>query len=108
MIKSRVRHYRKNGKFHTIQVIEKTLVHHVVEWTATLLSAIGAILNSNIFGIISFDTYVTSFYVWFLGNLLWIYFGWKHRHWGVFATFTIYAIINTLAILKNLGWLVLY
>jgi len=108
MIRSEVKHYKKKGKWHTLHIIEKTLIHHVIEWVATALSALGIILNSNIFGITIFNTYVLSFYVWVIANIFWIFFAWKHKHWGVFATFTIYAIINTLAILKNLGILVLY
>ena len=99
---------KKKGLFYTVHVIEKTLIHHVIEWVATTLSAIGAILNSNIFNIQLFNTYFASFYIYFIADLLWIAFAWKHRHWGVFVTFTVFGIINFFAILKNLGWLVLY
>ena len=89
--------------FYSVHVIEKSLIHHVIEWVATTLSAIGAILNANLFNIMLFDTYFVSFYVYFVADLLWISFAWKHKHWGVFVTFTIFGIINCLAILKGLG-----
>ena len=95
-------------RFHTVHVIEKSLVHHVIEWVATLLSALGAIFNSNIFGITSFNSYFFSFYVWFIADILWISFALKHKHWGVFTTFLIFGIINILAILKNLSILHLF
>ena len=94
---------KKKDNFYSVHVIEKSLRHHVIEWIATVLSALGAILNANIFGITSFNTYTTSFYIWFIANMLWISFALKHKHWGVFTTFSIYELINFLAILKNLG-----
>jgi hypothetical protein len=98
----------KKGRFYSVQIIEKTLRHHVIEWVATLLSAIGAILNSNLFNLTSFNTFQTSFYFWFVADILWISFAYKHKHWGVFTTFVIFGIINFLAILKNLGIISLF
>lgn len=99
---------KRKNRFYTIHVIEKSFRHHLIEWVATILSAIGIILNSNIFNITSFNTYFASFYVWFVANIFWISFALKHKHWGVFATFSIYSVINVLAILKNLGILNLF
>ncbi len=89
-------------KFHTLHVIEKTLKDHLVEWFAALLSVIGIVLNANLFNITSFNAFNASFYVWTAGNILWISFAYKHKHWGVLITFAIYCIVNTLAILKHL------
>lgn len=96
---------KKKGilSFKTVHVIEKNIYHHILEWVATILSALGAIFNSNIFGITGFNTYITSFYFWFVADIMWIYFGFKHKHWGVFTTFLIFGIINFIAILKNAG-----
>lgn len=94
---------KNKGLFYSVQIIEKSLIHHVIEWVATILSALGAIFNSNLFGIQAFNTYVTSFYFWFVADVLWVIFAWKHKHWGVFTTFLVFGIINGLAILKNLG-----
>ena len=95
----------KNNKkrFYTVHVIEKSLVHHVIEWLASILSILGALLNANIFNIHSFNPYFASFYVWVVSDILWISFAIKHKHWGVLATFTAFGIINLLAILKNIG-----
>ena len=93
----------KKGRFYQVYVIEKSLRHHVIEWVATILSALGAIFNSNIFNITSFDTYASSFYFWFIADILWISFALKHKHWGVFTTFLIFGIINIIAIIKHLN-----
>ncbi|MEI6732269.1 MAG: hypothetical protein WCK90_06350, partial [archaeon] len=97
-----VKQSKKKGLFYSVQVIEKSLIHHVIEWVATILSALGAIFNSNLFGIQAFDAYTNSFYCWFVADILWIIFALKHKHWGIFTTFLIFGIINGLAILKNL------
>ncbi len=94
---------KKRSRYYTIQIIEKNLKSHLVEWGATTLTVIGSILNANLLGIQSFNTYSTSFYVFLAGNLLWISFALKHKHWGVFTTFSIIGMINFLAILKNLS-----
>jgi len=103
MAPTTVKHFKRGGKWHTIHTIEKTLKDHVVEWVATVLSATAAILNSNIFGIDSFNTYFASFFVFFVADILWVGFSWKHKHWGVFVTFAVFGVINGLAILKNFG-----
>ncbi len=99
----RVDNKDKGGhKYHTLHVIEKTLRDHIIEWVATILSVTGIILNANLFNITAFNAFYISFYVWTIGNLFWIYFSYKHKHWGVLATFTIYCIVNILAIIKHL------
>ncbi|MEK6918705.1 MAG: hypothetical protein AABW73_01570 [Nanoarchaeota archaeon] len=97
-----VKTYKKDGQWKTLHVIEKTLKDHVIEWLAAILSVIGILLNANLFNITSFNTYNSSFYVWTAGNLLWITFAYKHKHWGVLITFLLYCIVNILAIIKNL------
>ena len=93
----------KKGMFYTVHVIEKSLIHHVIEWVATLFSVFGSLFNANLLGITAFNTYTSSFYLWFVGDILWIMFAIKHKHWSVLVTFSIFAIINLLAIIKNLG-----
>ncbi len=93
---------RNKGKlFPQIYVIEKELRDHVVEWTATVLSVIGAIFNAGLLTIGGLYGFGTSFYIWSVSNVLWIAFAVKHRHWGVFVTFFIFLLINILAIWKN-------
>ena len=99
---------KREDRFYTVHVIEKSLMHHVIEWVATVLSAIGAVLNANIFNIQSFNAFNASFYVWFVANIFWISFAIKHKHFGVLVTFIVYSIINVLAILNNLNILHLF
>lgn len=96
---------KKRSKFHTIHVIEKELRDHVVEWTATVLSVIGALLNAGLMQFGSLNGFGTSFYIWAVSNFLWLSFALKHRHWGVFVTFAIFLLINILSIVKNKLWL---
>ncbi len=98
-----VRKIKKKGMFYSVKIIEKSLIHHVIEWVATILSVVASVLNSNLFNITSIDSYATSFYVFFGADLLWIAFAWKHKHWGVFTTFVLFGIVNLLAILRHLG-----
>lgn len=98
-----VKKVKNKGMFYSVQVIEKSLIHHVNEWIATTLSVIAAILNTNLFNITSFNTYVTSFYFFFVADILWIFFAIKHRHWGVFITFLLFGVVNGIAILRHLG-----
>lgn len=92
---------RKRDRFHTIHVIEKELRDHIIEWTATVLSVIGALLNAGLVQIGSLSGFGTSFYVWAVSNFLWISFALKHKHWGVFVTFAIFLLINIISIVKN-------
>lgn len=89
-------------KYHTIHIIEKSIKSHIIEWSATFLTVLGSIMNANLLGIESFDTFYYSFYLFSISNILWIFFALKHRHWGVFTTFAILGIVNVLAIVKNL------
>ncbi len=93
---------KKGGRFYSVQVIEKSFRHHVIEWVATILSVCAALLNTNIFNLTFLDTYSTSFYVYFVADFLWISFALKHRHWGVFTTFVLFGMINFLKILSIL------
>lgn len=83
---------RINKRFTTIYTIEKKLRHHIVEWLATALSVTGAIVNAN--------KEVGGFYIWSVANLLWMYFGWKFKHWGlvimnlIFLGINIYGVIT--------------
>lgn len=74
------------SKFYTRHVIEKELKHHILEWSATVLSVAGAILNANKF--------IAGFYVWSLANLLWIFFGIKYKHWGLVVMNIVFLCIN--------------
>ena len=94
----------KNVLFPKIYVVEKELRDHIVEWTATLLTMVGAMLNARLIALEALDGFTASFYIWSISNLLWIAFALKHRHWGVFVTFTVLLIINILAIFKNGLW----
>lgn len=93
---------KESGRWYSKHVIEKTLKDHIIEWVATLLSVCGIVLNANLLNITIFNAFYASFYVWTAGNLFWIYFSYKHKHWGVLATFSIYCVVNVLAIIKHL------
>lgn len=94
---------KKRGRFDTAVTIQKSLRHHVIEWVATILSVCAAVLNTNILEISFFNTYNSSFFIYFVADLLWISFALKHKHWGVFTTFTLFGIINGLKILSIFG-----
>ena len=81
---------KKKDSFHTIHTIEKSLRHHVIEWAAMVMSVVGAVMNAqlNIWG----------FYVFILGNALWMSFSIKHRNWGLFTTQIIFLALNVYAI----------
>lgn len=76
----------KKGRFDTVHVVEKSLRHHVIEWCASLMSVIGAVMNAqlNIWG----------FGVFILGNVLWMSFSVRHRHWGLFSTQIVFLVLN--------------
>ncbi len=78
------------GKVITRYVIEKELKHHIIEWSATLLSVIGAIINAN--------KEISGFYVWSVANILWIWFGAKYKHWGLVVMNLIFLGINIYAL----------
>lgn len=78
-------------RFSTRHVIEKSLQHHVIEWFAAACSIVGAVLNAqlNIYG----------FYIFAVGNVLWISFSLKHRHWGLLATQVLFFVLNVYGVL---------
>ncbi|MEK6825391.1 MAG: hypothetical protein AABY00_01245 [Nanoarchaeota archaeon] len=96
---------KKTSRFHTMHVIEKELKDHVIEWAATLLTMLGALLNSGLIALRALDGFTLSFYIWSISNILWITFALKHKHWGVFITFGALLIINLLSIFQNKLWL---
>jgi nicotinamide riboside transporter PnuC len=83
---------RKRDKFTTIHVIEKGLKEHIIEWSATLLSIFGAILN--VF------KQIEGFYVWTVASLLWIWFAWKHKHYGLLLLSFVYLVIDIAGIIS--------
>ena len=76
----------EKGLFYRRYTIEKSLRHHIVEWVATAFSLIGAVLNSllNIYG----------FYLFIVGNIFWMSFAWKHRHYGLMFLNFVFLILN--------------
>ena len=66
--------------------IEKELRHHIIEWTATILSIIGAVLNAqlNIYG----------FYFFSIANLFWMSFSVKHKHYGLLVMNIVFLALN--------------
>lgn len=63
----------------------------VTEWTATILSITGAILNAFLIK--------EGFYIWGLANFIWIIFGLKNKHYGMALTFAVFLIINIIGII---------
>ena len=92
---------KEQGRFFRRYTIEKSLRHHIIEWLATCLTIIGSILNSNLLNIHAFNAFALSFYIWCAGDIVWVLFALKHRHWGVFSTFALLGVINIFAILKT-------
>ena len=90
---------KKHGRFYKKYTIEKELKHHIIEWTATFLGILGAILNAKLI----IDGFYASFYVWILANVFWVMFAVKHKHWGLLVLSIVYAVINVFAILKISG-----
>ena len=82
----------KKNIFRSVHVIEKSLVHHVIEWIATILSITGALL-------ISYQIR-NGFYIWIVANILWISFAWKHKHYGLLVLSISYLIINFVGLVK--------
>jgi len=82
---------RKKGVFHQVVTIEKTLKHHLMEWGATAFGIAGAILNSqlNIYG----------FYLFCVGNILWMLFSWKYKHYGLLMLNMVFFILNIYGII---------
>lgn len=61
------------------------------EWTATVLSIIGALMNAFLLK--------EGFYIWGVANLIWIYFGLKNKHYGLALTFSVFFIINIVGVI---------
>ena len=82
----------RKSKFDTVYVIKKSLVHHIIEWVATILSIIGVLLVNlqNLNGL----------YIWIVANILWISFAWKHKHYGLLVLACSYLIINIIGLIK--------
>jgi len=74
------------SKFYSRHVIEKELKHHLLEWSATALSVIGAIMNAN--------QLIQGFYVWSVANILWMIFSVRYKHYGLLAMNIIFLCIN--------------
>lgn len=78
----------KNKKWamYSVHKIEKDIRHHVIEWVAAFLSIFGAILNAQL--------KIEGFYIFILGNFMWVAFSIKHRHWGLLATNIVFFALN--------------
>jgi len=63
----------------------------IIEWVATTIAVIGAILNAFLFK--------QGFYFWVVSNSMFIYFSYKNKHWGLFFLFFVYLIISIIGIL---------
>ncbi|HLC53753.1 MAG TPA: hypothetical protein VJK03_04365 [Candidatus Nanoarchaeia archaeon] len=81
---------KKKGPLYKTYTIEKTLKHHVIEWSATVLSVAGAIVNA--------IKYIEGFYIFAIANMLWMSFAIKHRHWGLLIMNIIFFFINAYAL----------
>lgn len=88
---------KKNKKDPTYVVykIRKDFKSHVVEWSATTLSLVGAILNAK--------QLIYGFLFWIVANILWIIFALKHRHWGLLFMNFVFMLINIFGIYTWLG-----
>jgi len=83
---------KKKGAFYQVHVIEKSLVHHIIEWVATILSIAGALL-------IAYKQ-VNGYYVWVVANILWIFFALKHKHYGLLVLSISYMVINVVGLTR--------
>ncbi|MEK6881233.1 MAG: nicotinamide mononucleotide transporter [Nanoarchaeota archaeon] len=72
--------------------IEKKLRHHVIEWSASVLSIIGALFISL--------QYFQGYYIWIVANILWMIFAFKHKHYGLLTMAISYFIINLIGIMR--------
>lgn len=63
----------------------------VWEWTATILSIAGAILNAFLIK--------QGFYIWGLANFIWIYVGIKSKMYGMALTFFVFLIVNIIGLI---------
>lgn len=81
----------RKENFTSVHIIEKQLRHHILEWSATALSLLGAVYNTFL--------RIEGFYIWIVANLLWMLFSVKYRHWGLFALNLAYMGFNIWAIM---------
>ena len=63
----------------------------ILEWAATLLSIIGALLNAFLLK--------QGFYIWVVSNSIWIYIGIKNKMYGMALTFLVFLIISIMGII---------
>lgn len=75
------------GLFYRKYTIEKTLKHHIIEWFATVGSLTGVLMVAM--------KIRSGFGIWIVANVLWMWFAYKHKHWGLLFLSTCYLIINT-------------
>jgi len=61
-----------------------------LEWTATALGIIGALLVAH--------QMVAGFMVWIVANILWMIFAGAHRKWGMLTLFAVYTAISAYSI----------
>ena len=61
------------------------------EWTATILSIIGALMNAFLIK--------EGFYIWGVANFIWVYFAMKNKHYGLALTIFVFFIINIIGII---------
>lgn len=82
----------KKGIFYSRHVIEKTLKHHLIEWIATAGSLTGVFLVA--------QQLRMGFAIWLSANILWIWFSYHHKHWGLLFLSTCYLFINAYGFLN--------
>jgi hypothetical protein len=58
----------------------------IIEWSATILAIIGAILNAFLMK--------KGFYIWGAANTIWLIFAIKSKHWGMALTFFVFLVIT--------------
>lgn len=56
----------------------------MIDITLTVLSVLGAILNC--------EGSIYGFYVWTIGNIMWIIYGFMTNQWPIVVVFTVYLI----------------
>ena len=69
-------------------------LHDVLEWTATALSLVGAVLVA----LPAVEQRRRGFLVWIVANAIWIAWGCLEQKWGVTTLFTAYQATSLL------GW----
>jgi len=85
----------KKDPFYQVHKIENDFKSHAIEWSATTLSLVGAVLNAK--------QLIAGFIFWIVANVLWILFAYKNRHWGLLFMNFIFMLINLFGIYTWLG-----